>query len=213
MFFTTLNSHRMWHKAAFTEVQNVQSGVSHFPGQKNIRRYCSFNNTVGRGRYPNSDPLTLKSYNAFTVDAVLMKTSLHETADIFLRVCSLISFTCAFIWKANEISQAFAKTLMGNLSPICDRETVDTWQTLPSVSAVLIELEKQFRNSHMEHKLKKPLIYNFKATDPQIAYLTPASEALIMNTSAIIGTQRAKPYARTKEFRMSSIESEDSRIF
>ena len=45
----------------------------------------------------------------------------------------------------------------------------------------------------MEHKLKKPLIYNFKATDPQIAYLTPASEALIMNTSAIIGTQRAKP--------------------
>ena len=64
---------------------------------------------------------------------------------------------------------------------------------LPSVNFVLTELEKQFRNSHMEHKLKKPLIYNFKATDPQIAYLTTASEAFIMNTSAIIGTLRVKP--------------------
>ena len=45
----------------------------------------------------------------------------------------------------------------------------------------------------MEQKLKKPPTYNFKATDPQIAYLTPASEA-DMNTSAIIGTERVKPY-------------------
>ena len=41
----------------------------------------------------------------------------------------------------------------------------------------------------MEHKLKKPLVYNFKAAGPQIAYLALVSEALNMNKSAIIGTQ------------------------
>ena len=82
--------------------------------------------STGRGRYPISDPLSLKRYSAFTVDAVLIKASLHETADIFLQVYSLISFTYAFISKTNEILQTLAKTLIGNLSRICDRETVDT---------------------------------------------------------------------------------------
>ena len=40
----------------------------------------------------------------------------------------------------------------------------------------------------MGHKLKKPMVSNFKATNPQIAYLSLASEALISNTSAVIRT-------------------------
>ena len=50
----------------------------------------------------------------------------------------------------------------------------------------------------MEHKLKKPLVYNFKAADPQIAYLTLVSEALIMNKSAIIGTQCGQTLGKGK---------------
>ena len=81
---------------------------------------------------------------------------------------------------------------------VCGRVTVDTWQFLPSVNSVLRELERQFRNSHMEHKLKKPLVYNFNTSDPQIAHLTFTSEALIMNTSALIGIQRGQTLDKVK---------------
>ena len=37
----------------------------------------------------------------------------------------------------------------------------------------------------MEHKLKNPMVSNFKATNPQIAYLSLTSEAFIRNTSAV----------------------------
>ena len=47
-------------------------------------------------------------------------------------------------------------------------------------------------NSLMDPKLKRPLVSNFKAAGPQIAYLSPASEAFIMNVSAIIGTRRGQ---------------------
>ena len=40
----------------------------------------------------------------------------------------------------------------------------------------------------MDHKLKKPVVSNFKATNTQIAYLRLASEAFIRNTSAVIRT-------------------------
>ena len=50
----------------------------------------------------------------------------------------------------------------------------------------------------MEHKLKKPLVYNFKAADQQIAYLTLASKALVRNTSAIVGTQRGQTLVKDK---------------
>ena len=39
----------------------------------------------------------------------------------------------------------------------------------------------------MDHRLKKPLVSNFKAAGPQIACLSPAIAAIILNTSAIIG--------------------------
>ena len=65
----------------------------------------------------------------------------------------------------------------------------------------------------MEHKLKKPVVYKFKVADANIAYLTLASKALFMNTSANWDTAGPNVMARTKEFRMSSIEGEDSRIF
>ena len=38
----------------------------------------------------------------------------------------------------------------------------------------------------MDHKLKKPMVPNFKAMNPQISYLSLASEAFIRNTSAVI---------------------------
>ena len=39
----------------------------------------------------------------------------------------------------------------------------------------------------MDHRLNKPLVSNFKAAGPQIARLSPAIAAIILNTSAIIG--------------------------
>ena len=46
----------------------------------------------------------------------------------------------------------------------------------------------------MNHKLKKSLVSNFKATDPQIVYLNLASTAIILNTGAIIGMPRGKKF-------------------
>ena len=40
----------------------------------------------------------------------------------------------------------------------------------------------------MDHKLKKPVVSNFKATNTQIAYLRLAGEAFIRNRSAVIRT-------------------------
>ena len=40
----------------------------------------------------------------------------------------------------------------------------------------------------MDHKLKKPMVPNFKAMNPKIAYLSLASEAFIRNTSAVMRT-------------------------
>ena len=40
----------------------------------------------------------------------------------------------------------------------------------------------------MNHNLNKPLVSNFEATDPRIAYLSLASEAFVTNKSSMIGT-------------------------
>ena len=48
----------------------------------------------------------------------------------------------------------------------------------------------------MNHKLKKSLVSNFKATDAQIAYLSLASTAIILNTSTIIGIQQGKKFGK-----------------
>ena len=40
----------------------------------------------------------------------------------------------------------------------------------------------------MDRKLKKPMVSNFKATNPQIACLSLAREAFIRNRSAVIRT-------------------------
>ena len=48
----------------------------------------------------------------------------------------------------------------------------------------------------MNHKLKKSLVSNFKATDAQIACLSLASTAIILNTSAIIGIPRGKKFGK-----------------
>ena len=48
----------------------------------------------------------------------------------------------------------------------------------------------------MNHKLKKPLVSSFMATDTQIAYLSLASGAYIMNTSAINGIPRGRKLAK-----------------
>ena len=44
----------------------------------------------------------------------------------------------------------------------------------------------------MDPKLKKPLVSSFKATDPQIAYLSLTAAAIILNTSAIIGISQGQ---------------------
>ena len=72
MFCTTLNSHRMSHKVPFTEVQNVQSGVSHFSGQKSIRRYFSFNNTGNDCKYVLPVQICMD----------IFQSALQQTADI-----------------------------------------------------------------------------------------------------------------------------------
>ena len=48
----------------------------------------------------------------------------------------------------------------------------------------------------MNHKLNKPLVSNFRATDPRIAYLSLASEAFIMNKGSMIGTPRGKKISK-----------------
>ena len=40
----------------------------------------------------------------------------------------------------------------------------------------------------MDHKLRKPMVSNFKATNTQIAYLRLVSEVFIRNTSAVLRT-------------------------
>ena len=49
----------------------------------------------------------------------------------------------------------------------------------------------------MDHELKKSLVSDFEAMmDPQIVYLSLASETYIMDTSAITGTPRGQKLAK-----------------
>ena len=66
----------------------------------------------------------------------------------------------------------------------------------------------------MDRRLKKPLVSNFKAAGPQMACLSPAIAAIILNTSAIIGIPQGLRSAEGKQVnRRISIECENSQIF